>query len=143
MNKIWEWTNTGDSVPVTARAFLPSTSAVTIELAHGVSMITFVNTVPISETRSINRFCLIRNFLGWDGFDDYARNQMFKILGEDKVMVEKLRPDALDFEYSLGPDGPQVAFRKLRDEWVKMGYASRYGLGRAPTGTASRQAADL
>lgn len=143
MNKIWEWTNTGDSVPVTARAFLPSTSAVTIELAHGVSMITFVNTVPITETRSINRFCLIRNFLGWDGFDDYARSQMFKILGEDKVMVEKLRPDALDFEYSLGPDGPQVAFRKLRDEWVKMGYASRYGLGRAPTGTASRQAADL
>lgn len=45
MNKLWEWTNTGDSVPVTAKAMLPSTSAVTIQLAHGVSMITFVNTV--------------------------------------------------------------------------------------------------
>lgn len=45
MNKMWEWTNTGDSVPVNAKAMLPSTSAVTIELAHGVSMITFVNTV--------------------------------------------------------------------------------------------------
>lgn len=33
------------SVPVDARAMLPSTSAVKITLAHGVSMITFVNTV--------------------------------------------------------------------------------------------------
>jgi hypothetical protein len=74
MNKLWEWTNTGDSVPVTAKAMLPSTSAVTIDLAHGVSMITFVNTVPISENKSINRFALIRNFMGWEGFDDYARS---------------------------------------------------------------------
>ena len=202
MNKMWEWTNTGDSVPVTAKAFLPSTSAVTIELAYGVSMITFVNTVrarseadaprparaalpraavvsppkacgtiaptshtcpcprvcarahtrththththcpalqvPISENRSINRFCLIRNFGGWEGFDSYARAQMLKILGEDKAMVELLRPDALEHEYSLGPDGPQVAFRKLRDEWVRLGYASRDGIGRKPrTGRAA------
>ena len=45
MNKLWEWTNTGESVPVTARAMLPSTSSVEIELARGIRMITFVNTV--------------------------------------------------------------------------------------------------
>jgi hypothetical protein len=33
------------SALVTAKAMLPSTSAVIIELAHGVKMITFVNTV--------------------------------------------------------------------------------------------------
>jgi hypothetical protein len=44
VNKMWEWTAV-PSVPVTAKAMLPSTSAVTIELAHGVKMITFVNTV--------------------------------------------------------------------------------------------------
>jgi hypothetical protein len=27
----------------------------------------------------------VRNFAGWEGFDGYARNAMFKILGEDKV----------------------------------------------------------
>lgn len=84
----------------------------------------------MSETKSINRFCLIRNFAGWEGFDNYARAQMFKILGEDRAMVELLRPDQLEHEYSLAPDGPQVAFRKLRDEWVRMGYASREGIGR-------------
>ncbi|KAI8463019.1 MAG: hypothetical protein J3K34DRAFT_159529 [Monoraphidium minutum] len=143
MNRMWDWTNTGDSVPVTAKAMLPSTSAVTIELAHGVSMITFVNTVPISENKSVNRFCLIRNFMGWEGFDDYARAQMFKILGEDKVMVERLRPEALEREYSLAPDGPQVAFRKLRDEWMAMGYGSRHGLARAPSGAADNHGGDL
>lgn len=133
---------------MTARAMLPSSSAITIQLGGGVSMITFVNTVPISENRAVNRcvrwccppatcfcklalhkpvalplfglllpahcwcvhasvhacvlahtwswcdisltfastrFALIRNFAGWEGFDGYARNAMFKILGEDKV----------------------------------------------------------
>lgn len=46
VNKMWEWTAV-PSVPVTAKAMLPSTSAVTIELAHGVKMITFVNTVSL------------------------------------------------------------------------------------------------
>jgi hypothetical protein len=31
----------------------------------------------------------VRNFAGWEGFDGYARNAMFKILGEDKVRALK------------------------------------------------------
>lgn len=54
------------------------------------------------------RFALVRNFAGWEGFDGWARNAMFKILGEDKVMVEKLTPERLEAEFSLGPDAPQV-----------------------------------
>ncbi|KAF6263226.1 hypothetical protein COO60DRAFT_1267627 [Scenedesmus sp. NREL 46B-D3] len=122
VNKMWDWTAV-DSVPVTAKAMLPSSSAITIQLGSGVKMITFVNTVPISENRCVNRFALVRNFAGWEGFDGYARNAMFKILGEDKVMVEKLTPERLSHEFSLGPDAPQVAFRALRQEWVDMGYA--------------------
>ena len=34
---------------------LPSSSAITIALGAGVSMITFVNTVPISADRCVNR----------------------------------------------------------------------------------------
>ena len=48
---------------------------------------------------------------------------MYKILGEDKVMVDQLRADRLPAEYSLAPDAPQIAFRKLRQSWVDMGYA--------------------
>jgi len=84
-------------------------------------MITFVNTVPIDANRSVNRFCLIRNFAGWDGFDIWARNAMYKILNEDKVMVELLKPEAMPMEVSLEADKPQIAFRKLRQEWVDLG----------------------
>jgi hypothetical protein len=47
---------------------------------------------------------------------------MYKILGEDKVMVEKLAAERLPVEYSLAPDAPQIAFRKLRQDWIDMGY---------------------
>jgi hypothetical protein len=39
-----------------------------------------------------------------------------------QVMVEKLTPERLSHEFSLGPDAPQVAFRALRQEWIDMGY---------------------
>ena len=65
---------------------------------------------------------------------------MFKILGEDRAMVELLRPEELDHEFSLSPDGPQVAFRKLRSEWAGLGYVSRTGLGRAARGGARSDA---
>lgn len=58
MNKMWEWTNTGEAVPVTAKAMLPSTSAVTIELAHGISMITFVNTVSGTGCTAPSSHCM-------------------------------------------------------------------------------------
>lgn len=44
VNPLWQWTAV-PSVPVTAAAHLPSTSAVAITLGAGVRMITFVNTV--------------------------------------------------------------------------------------------------
>ena len=72
VNALWNWTAV-PSVPVVAKAMLPSTSYVLINLAGGVQMITFVNTVPIDEHRSINRFCLIRNFALSPVFDAYTR----------------------------------------------------------------------
>lgn len=46
---------------MTAKAFLPSTSVITFTLGQGLSFTTFVNTVPISATKTVNRFCLVRN----------------------------------------------------------------------------------
>jgi phenylpropionate dioxygenase-like ring-hydroxylating dioxygenase large terminal subunit len=115
------------AVDVTAKAFLPSTSLVSFSLANGLSFITFVNTVPISATRSINRFALIRQ-LRWDKtglfnaniWDGWARDAMIKILSEDRAMVEKLRYEELATEYSVHADLPQLAFRKLRQQWVDL-----------------------
>ncbi len=84
VNKLWEWTRV-PHVPVELKAFLPMTGAVRITLGHGVQMITFVNTVPIDEHTSINRFCLIRNFAIDPAMDLFVRENMMTILTEDKV----------------------------------------------------------
>ena len=47
-------------VKVTAQALLPSTSVIGFTLGNGLSFTTFVNTVPINEHRTVNRFALIR-----------------------------------------------------------------------------------
>ena len=48
---------------MTAQALLPSTSVIGFTLGNGLSFTTFVNTVPINEHRTINRFALIRCLL--------------------------------------------------------------------------------
>lgn len=74
-------------VRVNAKALLPSTSVISFTLGRGLSFITFVNTVPISANKTINRFALIRkldvdpigsavfNLPAWDSL---ARQAMIK-----------------------------------------------------------------
>ena len=70
-----------------AKAMLPSTSVIGFTLNRGLSFITFVNTVPISATRTINRFALIRRldvdsigsrFFNLPLWDHFARQAMIK-----------------------------------------------------------------
>ena len=50
-----------------------------------------------------------------------------RILTQDKAMVEQLRPDMLLREISVKADLPQMAFRKLRQEYIAMGYGEAPG----------------
>lgn len=73
-------------VHVTAQAMLPSTSVITFTLGNGLSFSTFVNTVPINEHRTINRFALIRKLgmpglgglFNMDAWDSIARQAMIR-----------------------------------------------------------------
>lgn len=128
VNKFWEFSQV-PVVHVTAKALLPSTSYISFTLGNGLSFITFVNTVPVDEHRTINRFCLIRkldvpvvgplfNAKAWNRF---AVASMRQILTEDKGMVEYLRTDMLPREISVKADLAQTAFRKLRQSCIDQG----------------------
>lgn len=88
VSPLWNFTAV-ESVPVVAKALLPSTSMIKITLGAGIEFITFVCTVPISKDRCVNRFALLRNFLPWptNVLDPWAQRAMYKILGEDKVIT--------------------------------------------------------
>lgn len=92
VSPLWNFTAV-DSVPVVAKALLPSTSMIKITLGAGIEFITFVCTVPISKDKCINRFALLRNFLPQPAtiLDPWAQSAMYKILGEDKVTEEYLK----------------------------------------------------
>jgi phenylpropionate dioxygenase-like ring-hydroxylating dioxygenase large terminal subunit len=130
VNALWEFSKV-PQVKVTAQAMLPSTSVIGFTLGQGLSFITFVNTVPISANRTVNRFALVRRLdvdpvgswvFNMSAWDKAARQAMIKILTQDKAMVEKLQPEMLGREISVKADLPQMAFRKLRQEYIDMGY---------------------
>jgi len=54
-------------------------------------------------------------------------------------MIETLHPERLQQEFSLGPDAPQIAFRRLRQRWIDMGY----GIDPEPTGPGTTLAPDM
>ncbi|KAK3247277.1 hypothetical protein CYMTET_43220 [Cymbomonas tetramitiformis] len=120
---LWEFAKT-PKVDVTAKALLPTTSVISFTLGAGISMITFVNTVPVSATKSINRFALVRNFAGWGGAlaDKVAVESMFDIFGEDKAMIEQLLPEQIIKEINVRADLPQLKYRQLRQSYLDMGY---------------------
>ena len=47
-------------------------------------------------------------------------------------MVEKLLPESLGREISVKADAPQMAFRKLRQEYIAMGYGVASNTNRGP-----------
>ncbi|KAL4444862.1 hypothetical protein ABPG77_003912 [Micractinium sp. CCAP 211/92] len=129
VNGLWEWSKVPE-VHVLARAFVPSSSFITFRLAHGLEFVTFVNTVPIDANRTVNIYALARKWSGdptgfvfnmplWDTFADSA---MQRIQGEDRVILDKVRPELLAREFSLAPDMAQIAFRKMRHEFVERGF---------------------
>lgn len=129
VNALWDWSKVPE-VHILARAFVPSSSFIAFRLAHGLEFVTFVNTVPIDANRTVNIYALARKWSGdptgfvfnmplWDTFADSA---MQRIQGEDRVILDKVRPDLLDREFSLAPDMAQVAFRKMRQEFVQRGF---------------------
>ena len=70
---------------MTAKALLPSTSVIAFTLGNGLSFTTFVNTVPINEHRTVNRFALVRKLsadrlgvFNWGAWDSIARQSMIK-----------------------------------------------------------------
>lgn len=124
INVFWEWTKI-DVVPVRFTAFLPSTSAIKITLERGVEMITFVHTVPVDKKRSVNRFCLLRNFARSPLLDYFAERVMLKVLQEDKNMLESLvnpSTNENENEISVMTDMPQIGYRKLWQSWAQLGY---------------------
>jgi hypothetical protein len=52
---------------------------------------------------------------------------MRNILGEDKVILEQLRPQDVSSEVSMKADAPQLALREMRGRYIDAGSAVQPG----------------
>jgi len=90
-------------VHVTAKALLPSTSVIAFTLGNGLSFTTFVNTVPINEHRTVNRFALVRRLdvdaigarvFNMDAWDRFARQAMLRCANKQASAMSKTLCDS-------------------------------------------------
>lgn len=112
VDMLWNWTAVPE-VHVTARAYLPSVSYIRFELGGGISFLTYVATVPVSETRTVNRYVLGRTKFPGRIWDPMARSAMERIFEEDRAMIETLYPFEAYEERSVRADALQILWRHL------------------------------
>lgn len=110
VNPLWSPV-TVDTVRVSVRILYPNVSVIHIRLGRGVEFITYVCTVPIDETKSVNHYALIRNKAPGTAWDGFARRAMDTIFAEDRSIVEALAP--VYGEVHVPSDKLQLAWRKM------------------------------
>ena len=85
-----------------------------------------VNT-PVDEHTTHTRWIHARNFMRKSFFDKDTRRRVQAIFDQDAYVVEKVQPqilpEDLSEEISVKSDGLQIAYRRMRRNLIKQGYA--------------------
>lgn len=85
-----------------------------------------VNT-PVDENTTHTRWIHARNFMRGSWADRDARRRVQRIFEQDAAVVERIQPQLLPVdlseELSLKSDGLQIAFRRMRRNFIRKGWA--------------------
>ena len=85
-----------------------------------------VNT-PVDENTTHTRWIHARNFMKFRWADRDTRKRVHNIFLEDAYVVEKIQPqllpEDLSEEISIKSDGLQIAYRRMRRNFIKRGWA--------------------
>lgn len=114
-----------EPVQVTNRWWMPNVSMLIVELPFGYQRL-FNAHVPVHENKTISKWQLLRDFFKGNWADNDARRRVIKIFNEDMPMVVAQRPELLPYdlaaELHVKSDAIQVAYRKLRNKYLDMGW---------------------
>jgi phenylpropionate dioxygenase-like ring-hydroxylating dioxygenase large terminal subunit len=111
-------------VETTTGFYPPNMSMLIVRLPLGEIRI-FTAAVPIDESTTVSKFCMMRTFFtgGWADKDSIKRTN--KIFLEDQPTVEGQRPELLPFdlaaELHVKSDSIQLAYRRWRQEQINAG----------------------
>ena len=96
-----------------------------IHLTAKWSQVIFDVNTPIDENTTLTRWIHTRNFMTSKWLDWDARRRVERIFVEDAQVIEKVKPrllpEDLSHEVSVKSDGLQMAFRRMRRNYIRKG----------------------
>jgi phenylpropionate dioxygenase-like ring-hydroxylating dioxygenase large terminal subunit len=112
-------------VRATVTVFMPNITRLDLDLGKWRNVIVDSN-IPIDERTTRTLFVQYRNFFLGSWADKDARRRVYKIFDEDLPTVQAQRPELLPYDMSaelhLKSDAMGLAYRKLRNKYLDMGW---------------------
>ena len=108
-----------------AAFWMPCMTLLEVELPMGL-MILFNFHLPVDEFKTITKWTQLRTFFKGNWADGDAIKRVFKIFNQDYPIVLSQRPELLPYdigaELSVKSDGIQIAYRRMRQKYIDMGW---------------------
>lgn len=125
---IWKMMYPQEYTGVRTRAafFMPCITLLEVTLPMGL-MILINAHIPVDDYKTLTKWTNMRSFFTGAWADGDARKRVFKIFNQDKPIVRSQRPELLPYdlgaELHVKSDGIQIAYRKMRQKYIDMGWA--------------------
>jgi len=108
-----------------AAFWMPCMTLLEVQLPMGL-MILFNFHLPVNEYKTITKWTQLRTFFKGNWADSDAAKRVLKIFKQDYPIVLSQRPELLPYdigaELSVKSDGIQIAYRKMRQKYIDMGW---------------------
>ncbi|MBD1864959.1 aromatic ring-hydroxylating dioxygenase subunit alpha [Trichocoleus desertorum] len=112
-------------VKVSLGFYMPNITRLVVDFGRG-KIVNFTVHVPVDDSTTITKRIQFRNFLTTRLADPIFQRAAFKVVMEDKAVVEseypKAVPDRLTDEVHVPCDSLSLAYRKLRQKCLAMGW---------------------
>ncbi|MCP4139118.1 MAG: aromatic ring-hydroxylating dioxygenase subunit alpha [Chloroflexi bacterium] len=124
---IWKRLYKDDRPDVKTRAafWMPCMTLLEVTLPMGL-MVLFNFHIPVNEFKTITKWTQMRTFFKGKWADGDALKRVMKIFDQDYPIVVAQRPELLPYdigaELSVKSDGIQIAYRKMRQKYIDMGW---------------------
>jgi hypothetical protein len=124
---LWKNLYKDDRPGVKTRAafWMPCMTLLEVNLPMG-QMILFNFHLPVNEFKTITKWTQMRTFFKGNWADGDALTRVLKIFKQDFPIVLSQRPELLPYdigaELSVKSDGIQIAYRRMRQKYIDMGW---------------------
>lgn len=104
---------------------MPNITRLQVRLPLG-DFVLYTCHLPISNEKTRSIWLQLRSFFKRDFFDSDSRRRVIQIFDEDKMTVEAQRPELLPYdlgaELHVKSDSIQIAYRRMRNKYLDMGW---------------------